>query len=130
MISHIFIGTSAFEASCEFYRSILPLLDLTLKFQDPHREWSVWSAAGGERPFLIIGRPFDGQPASPGNGNMVALVARDRSVVDRTYAAAINVGASCAGKPGLRPEYHPHFYGCYFRDPDDNKIAICCHGAE
>lgn len=129
MISHIFIGTSAFEASCAFYRSILPLLELKPKLHDPYRQWSVWASAEGERPFLIIGRPFDGQAALPGNGNMLALSARNRAGVDHAYARAIAVGASCEGMPRLRPEYHPHFYGCYFRDPDGNKICICCHEA-
>jgi len=36
-------------------------------------------------------------------------------------------GGSCAGAPGLRPAYHPDYYGAYFRDPDGNKLCVACH---
>jgi catechol 2,3-dioxygenase-like lactoylglutathione lyase family enzyme len=48
-------------------------------------------------------------------------------VVDRTHAIALANGGVCEGLPGFRPEYHPHYYGAYFRDPDGNKICVCCH---
>jgi hypothetical protein len=39
-------------------------------------------------------------------------------------------GGSCEGPPGLRPQYHAHYYGAYFRDPDGNKLCVCCHEPE
>ena len=45
-------------------------------------------------------------------------------------AAAIAAGGSCEGAPGLRPQYHADYYGAYFRDPDGNKLAVCCHRPE
>lgn len=65
--------------------------------------------------------PFDGQPASVGNGVMVALEARDRAQVDRIHALALAHGGSCEGMPGPRGEGGA-FYGAYFRDPDGNKL--------
>ena len=82
---------------------------------------------GVDRPLFLVGRPFDGNDPSPGNGQMVALLARDRSSVDRTYEWALAHGATDDGAPGLRPHYHPDYYGAYFHDPDRNKICICCH---
>jgi lactoylglutathione lyase len=46
------------------------------------------------------------------------------------HAIALASGGSCEGAPGLRPEYHAHYYGAYFRDPDGNKLAVACHHAE
>jgi hypothetical protein len=58
---------------------------------------------------------------------MTAFLATTRDVVDCCHTAALANGGSCAGLPGLRPQYHAHYYGAYFRDPDGNKICVCCH---
>jgi catechol 2,3-dioxygenase-like lactoylglutathione lyase family enzyme len=75
----------------------------------------------------LIGKPFDGQAPQPGNGHMVAWLADSRERVDQVHAAALAHGGVCEGAPGLRPEYHAHYYGAYFRDPDGNKLAVACH---
>ena len=46
------------------------------------------------------------------------------------HALALAHGGTCDGPPGLRPEYHAHYYGAYFRDPDGNKLCVACHGVE
>jgi catechol 2,3-dioxygenase-like lactoylglutathione lyase family enzyme len=76
---------------------------------------------------LVIGKPYDGEPATSGNGQMIALLASDRQVVRNTHALALTLGGRCEGPPGLRPEYHPDYYGAYFRDPEGNKLCVCCH---
>ena len=58
---------------------------------------------------------------------MTAFLASTRAVVDRCYVVALQMGGRCEGMPGLRPHYHPNYYGAYFRDPDGNKICVCCH---
>jgi catechol 2,3-dioxygenase-like lactoylglutathione lyase family enzyme len=83
--------------------------------------------ADAPRPLLLIGAPHDGAPATVGNGAMTALLARERACVDAAHAAALAHGGRCEGPPGLRPEYHAHYYGAYFRDPDGNKLCVCCH---
>ena len=75
----------------------------------------------------MIAHPFDGGPASAGNGQMVALLAPSRAAVGRCHALALAHGGSCEGAPGLRPEYHADYYGAYFRDPDGNKLCVCRH---
>jgi catechol 2,3-dioxygenase-like lactoylglutathione lyase family enzyme len=79
------------------------------------------------RPLLLVGKPYDGQPHHPGNGQMVAFLAADRPTVARAHAVALAHGGKTEGLPGLRPEYHEHYYGAYFRDPDDNKLCVACH---
>ncbi|MEH6631368.1 MAG: VOC family protein [Halopseudomonas aestusnigri] len=127
MISHVYIGVSDFKKSFDFYEVILSKLGLTLKFSEPEKTWAGWMMPGKVRPLFLIGTPEDGQQSSPGNGQMVALMAPSREAVDHAYSAALDKGAQCAGKPGLRPQYHPDYYGAYFRDLDGNKICVVCH---
>ena len=61
---------------------------------------------------------------------MVAFLAKSRDQVRQVHALAIAGGGTCEGPPGLRPQYHAHYYGAYFRDPDGNKLCVACHHAE
>ena len=129
MISHITIGITDFNRAYSFYAAIMAELGLQLKFCDANKPWAGWVSRTAPRPLFLISHPFDGEVASPGNGHMVALLAANRETVDRAYALALAQGGHCEGKPGLRPQYHEHYYGAYFRDLDGNKICICYHDA-
>ena len=129
MLSHVHIGITDFNRAFDFYSALLGELDLVLKFNDREHPWAAWMAADHPRPLFVIGRPFDNQPATPGNGHMIALQAESRSAVERCYAIAIELGGECGGPPGLRPQYHSAYFGAYFRDPDGNKLCVCCHEA-
>jgi catechol 2,3-dioxygenase-like lactoylglutathione lyase family enzyme len=127
MISHVFIGITDFERALAFYSPLMAELGLVRKFADPDKHWAGWMAPDKPRPLFVIGRPFDGAPHDAGNGQMTALLAASRAQVDQAHAAALAHGARCEGAPGLRPHYHPNFYGAYLRDPDGNKLCVCCH---
>jgi catechol 2,3-dioxygenase-like lactoylglutathione lyase family enzyme len=127
MLSHVHIGISDFPRAFAFYSAVMEPLGFPLRFHEPDRAWAGWMPQDAPRPLFLIGRPFDGGPASPGNGQMVALLAPSRAAVDACHAAALASAGRCEGKPGLRPHYHPNYYGAYFRDPDGNKICVCCH---
>jgi catechol 2,3-dioxygenase-like lactoylglutathione lyase family enzyme len=127
MFSHVFIGVGEFERAFAFYSGLMDTLALRLKFCERDVPWAGWFDPASPRPLLLIGHPFDGEAACPGNGQMIALLAPDRDSVDRAYAAALSLGGRCEGPPGLRPHYHPDYYGAYFRDPDGNKLCVCCH---
>ena len=127
MISHVHIGVADFARAWRFYEAVLPLLGLTIRFSEPAKGWGGWQSPDRTRPLLLIGKPFDGKPAAPGNGPMTALLAPDRATVDRVHAAALAAGGTSEGAPGPRPQYHAHYYGAYFRDPDGNKLCVCCH---
>jgi len=60
----------------------------------------------------------------------VAFLAADRAMVDAFHAVALAHGGTDEGVPGLRPQYHPNYYGAYVRDPDGNKLQAVCHRAE
>ena len=128
MLSHVFIGVNDFDRAMGFYSPVLERLGLVLRFTESARPWAGWQTPGVARPLFLIGRPFDGQPATPGNGAMNALLAADRATVDAVYAQALVHGGTCEGPPGLRPEYHANYYGAYFSDPEGNKLCVCCHG--
>ena len=127
MLSHVFIGISDFERAWAFYAPLMALLQHPLRFHDPARPWAGWQSTPGPRPLLVIARPFDGGPPAPGNGAMVALTATTRAQVDQAHALALAHGGTSEGAPGLRPEYHAHYYGAYVRDPDGNKLCVVCH---
>ena len=129
MLSHVFIGVSQFERAFAFYNAVMPALGYPLRFHDAAKPWAGWHGADGQRPLLVIGHPFDGAPHHPGNGQMMALAAADRTLVQTAHDTALAHGGRCEGAPGLRPQYHAHYFGAYFRDPDGNKLCVVCHHA-
>jgi len=130
MLSHVHVGISDYDRAFAFYSPLLTGLGLERKFADRDQGWAGWMKPGVSRPLFLIGRPFDGRPPSAGNGQMLALLAPSRADVDRSHALALVHGGIDEGAPGLRPQYHAHYYGAYFRDPDGNKLCVCCHRPE
>ena len=130
VISHVFIGVNNFANAFGFYSVVLAELDLQLKFCDTTRPWAAWSAPSAPRPLFIVGKPYNDAPAHAGNGAMVALLGASAAMVDRVYARALSLGATCEGPPGFRPHYHDGYYGAYFRDEEGNKLCICMHDAK
>lgn len=130
MFSHIFVGVTDFERALAFYAPLMETLGHKLRFCDRERPWAGWQSDPDPRPLFLIGAPYDGQAHVPGNGQMTAFLAPNRRIVDEAYQAAIAAGGSSEGAPGIRPEYHEHYYGTYFRDPDGNKLCVACHSPE
>ena len=129
MLSHVYIGVNDFKPALEFYGALMMALGTRLRFSDEGKPWAAWQPAEGGRPLFVIGKPYDGEPAQCGNGQMIALMAPSRQAVDRAHAAALAHRGGCEGAPGLRPQYHANYYGAYFRDPEGNKLCVVCHDA-
>ena len=129
MYSHIFLGVQDFDRALTFYRALMPVLGIQERFCERERPWAGWQSHPDPRPLFLIGRPYDKQRHEVGNGQMVALLARDRQTVDRAHAVAIENGGVDEGAPGLRPQYHANYYGAYFRDTEGNKLCVVCHSA-
>ena len=53
--------------------------------------------------------------------------AEDRAAVDAFYRAALAAGGKDNGAPGLRPQYHPDYYGAFVLDPDGHNVEAVCH---
>lgn len=130
MFSHVFTSVSNFERALRFYQPLMRSLGLEQRWVEADRPWAGWHSSGGARPLFVICEPFDGMPHHPGNGQMVAFMAKDRGMVRIAHAVALENGGTDEGAPGLRPQYHPTYFGAYFRDPDGNKLCVACHTAE
>lgn len=134
MLTYVYFGTNDLKRATVFYDAALVPLGMERCITgDP--DWDSTSAGwgtyedGGVRELAFwIGKPFDQQAATTGNGSMVAFRARSWKQVDDFYVAAIANGGRCEGPPGLRLHYSPDFYAAYVRDPDGNKLAAVCRG--
>ncbi|MGO4704455.1 VOC family protein [Microvirga sp. 2MCAF38] len=127
MYSHTTVGSNNLARAKSFYDGVFAPLDLGLWFST--EDMLAYKPTAG-RPLFLVVRPFNGGEAVSGNGAMVAFLAPNRAVVTACHAAAIAGGGTDEGSPGLRPQYHENYYGAYFRDPDGNKICVCCHHPE
>lgn len=127
MFSYVSLGTANISRAIRFYDAALaPLGHARIAEYDPDGTSAAWGQ-DDPGPHLWVTEPFDGQPASTGNGTMVSFLADSRAAVDAFHAAALANGGKDAGTPGLRPQYGPHFYAAYVRDPDGNKLNAVCY---
>lgn len=121
MIGYVTLGTNDLERATRFYDALLEGLGAKRMMQT--ERFVVWFVAP-DKPALGLFKPFDGQPATVGNGVMVALAASGPAQVDALHKRALELGATDEGAPG--PRGIPRFYAGYFRDPDGNKLNFCC----
>lgn len=125
MIGYVTIGTSDLEKSGAFYDALLGTLGAG-RFMEEENYFIAW-ATGPDTPSLGVSIPFNKEPATVGNGTMVAMVMETPEQVDAFHAKAIELGATTEGDPGFRPaESNSGFYGGYFRDLDGNKLNAFC----
>ena len=126
MLLYATVGTNDLARARAFYDPALAILGYAPIRQNDDEVG--YGPTDGEVCRLWVTRPFDQNAATCGNGSMLALTAGNRAAVDAFHAAALASGGSDEGKPGLR--YRPHFYACYVRDPDGNKLSAVCETAE
>ena len=120
MLDHLSIQCEDITASAEFYDAVLAPL-------------------GGSRIMdfgTTIGYGFDIHPSfwigaqQSGGANRevhIAFIARDRDAVRAFFAVAVGAGAEVLHEPRVWPEYHPHYFGAFVRDPDGNNVEAVCH---
>lgn len=120
MIGYVTLGANDRVAANAFYATLFAEIGGSVMFAD---DKYTFYGTGWEAPMVAICAPYDGAPASVGNGAMVALQMPDRATVDRVHAKALALGATDEGAPGLREPPEMHFYGAYFRDPEGNKLC-------
>ncbi|RWD74226.1 MAG: VOC family protein [Mesorhizobium sp.] len=134
MLTYVYFGTNDLKRATVFYDAALAPLGMERCITgDPDWDsisagWGTYEDGGLRELAFWIGKPFDQQAATTGNGSMVASRARSWKQVDHFYAAALANGGSSEGAPGLRLHYSPDFYAAYVRDPDGNKLAAVCRG--
>lgn len=127
MIAYVTIGTNNLSRAATFFDQLFGSINIKRGMEEPGK-WVSWSRAPGE-PGLGVTLPFDGNTATPGNGNMVALAMQDKDQVQAVYAKALALGGKDEGAPGPRGNAGSGFYCAYFRDLDGNKFnAFCMDG--
>ena len=124
MIGYATLGTNDIDSALTFYDALFATVGGKRLMQMPDSRQLTFYGAGAGKPMLAIGKPYDGQDATAGNGTMVALAADTREQVDQVYAKAIDLGGTDEGAPGSRGPEQMGFYGAYFRDPDGNKLCV------
>jgi catechol 2,3-dioxygenase-like lactoylglutathione lyase family enzyme len=125
MIDHTGVSVSDFAASKAFYTKALQPIGYELLL-DLSAELTGHGAAAGfgapPKPDFWIG---SGTPNAP--PIHVAFRVASRAQVDAFYRAALAAGGRDNGAPGLRPDYHPNYYGAFVLDPDGHNIEAVCH---
>lgn len=126
MFSHITVGASDLGRAAIFYDALLVPLGFARRPVTPDGGPAsmCWHQQGAALPRFYVYLPFDGQPCSHGNGNMVAFLAPSVKAVELAYAQALLRGGTDEGAPGQRPHYGPGYFGAYLRDPDGNKVHV------
>lgn len=123
MIGYVTLGTNDLEKAAAFYDAIAAELGYGRMYEWPGA--IAWGEAGGPAGLGVM-IPFNKEPATVGNGVMVALEAKTEEQVARIHAVALAKGGTCEGPPGPRGD---GFYAAYFRDLDGNKLNAFVMGA-
>ena len=123
MIGYVTLGTRDLPRAIAFYDELMAVLGAG-RFMGHEGHWQAW-AVSPDQPGLSVTLPFDGNPATAGNGTMVALTVDSIEKVDEVHAKAMELGGQDEGAPGRRSE---GFYAGYFRDLDGNKLNVFCAG--
>ena len=121
MIGYVTVGTNDLERAAAFYDALFAEMGVGRMMEED--SFIAWNGIG-DGAGLAASKPFDGKPATVGNGMMVALQMASKEDVDRMYNKAIELGAKCEGPAGPRGE---QFYAGYFRDMDGNKPVSYTH---
>lgn len=129
MFSYVSLGTNDIARARAFYDTVMATLGHERVADMDDGRSAAWGV-DDPGPHLWVTLPFDDGPATAGNGTMVSFLAPTRTAVDAFHAAALAAGGTDEGAPGPRPQYGPHFYAGYVRDPDGNKLNAVCYAPQ
>ena len=121
MIGYVTLGTNDLPRAVAFYDELMAEVGAG-RFMEVDDIFVAWAAAP-DNPGLSVTKPFDGTPATVGNGTMVALMVDSPERVHKVYDKALELGATDEGAAGPRSD---GFYAGYFRDLDGNKLNVFC----
>jgi predicted lactoylglutathione lyase len=125
MIAYVTVGTNDMNRATSFYNALFAVLDPEIKVMMDAGRIKLWGKRGA--PSFAVATPFDGKPATVGNGVMVAFAADSPEKVDAVYKKALELGGTDEGAPGRRGGDKGPYIG-YFRDLDGNKLNAICMG--
>jgi catechol 2,3-dioxygenase-like lactoylglutathione lyase family enzyme len=117
MIDHVSVRVQDLSKLVAFYREALAPIGYKVIMEYPGAV-----GLGSEMPDLWLM-----QTDQPLNPTHVALTSGARAAIDAFHAAGLAAGGSDNGPPGLRADYHPHYYAAFVRDPEGNNIEVVSH---
>ena len=122
MIGYVTLGSNDLGRARAFYDALFGSIGAG-RLMEFGENFTLYGTGWGS-PGVAVCTPNNGEAATAGNGNMIAIVMDSRDKVDAFHGKALALGGSCEGPPGLRgPEGPQAFYGAYFRDPEGNKFC-------
>jgi catechol 2,3-dioxygenase-like lactoylglutathione lyase family enzyme len=129
MIDHLSTYATDFDATRSFYAAALGALGYSVQ-SEMVASWDTEfperriCAFGAERPVFWV---IEVKPENAATPRHTAFTASDRDRVAAFHAAGLGAGGTDNGAPGLRPEYHPDYFGAFVLDPDGNNVEAVCH---
>jgi catechol 2,3-dioxygenase-like lactoylglutathione lyase family enzyme len=127
MTAYATVGTLDHATSVRFYDAVLATIGWSAHVNYPG--WRAYTLGGSGEGFLLwVCEPFNHEPATPGNGTMVGFMVKSHAEVEAFYHAALALGGTDEGAPGVRPQYGPDWYSAYMRDPAGNKLSVVFNG--
>lgn len=117
MLDHIMLRVKNYAESKRFYDEVLGTLGYRMLMEFP-----AGGGYGDTKPYFWIGQSDDPHPRIH-----IAFMAKDHAEVNAFHAKALELGAKDDGAPGLRPRYHPDYYGAFVIDPNGHNIEAVCH---
>lgn len=116
MRMHYFVaGTNDMDAATRFYDEIFAHFGIRQAAKTDRMTYWL-----GDGFAFAVAEPFDGKPATNGNGTMIGFNVGEADQVDEVYRKALELGGADDGGPGQRGPY----YSAYVRDLDNNKICF------
>lgn len=120
MFDHVVFGVSDYAASKAFFTQVLEPLGVAIVSEGP---LGLELCRPDNNPSLCIRRVPEARPAHL----HLAFAAEARAQVDAFHRAALAAGGQDHGAPGLRPQYHAHYYAAFVIGPDGHNIEAVCH---
>jgi catechol 2,3-dioxygenase-like lactoylglutathione lyase family enzyme len=118
MFDHVGFGVTNLAKSKAFFLKALRPLGVAVAMEGPYGvglgkdgKPSLWLSETKEKPAHLH----------------IAIAASTRAEVDAFYQAALGAGGKDNGPPGLRPHYHPSYYGAFVIGPDGHNSEAVCH---
>ena len=125
MIGYVTLGTNDLPRAVAYYDALFGSIGIS-RFMEQEDYFVAWAPAP-DAPSVAVTIPFNKEPATVGNGVMVALFMETPEKVDAFYKKALELGGTDEGAPGFRPaENNSGYYSSYFRDLDGNKLNAFC----
>jgi len=119
MIGYILIGTNDYPKAQEFYDKLFEGLGVKRLMESDR---ITMYAASADQPIFGICTPANGEPATFGNGTMIALPVDSHEAVDKFRDHALSIDTPEVSDINHNADLN--FYGVYLRDHDHNKICV------